>query len=93
MYPSEGGSIFVRGQRAKIGSPRDAIALGIGMVHQHFVLVDPFTVTENIILGDEQEAVLDMSQAEGRVAELAESYGFQVDPGGYRPDVARLSPG
>jgi len=81
MYPAEEGRIFVRGQKAKIGSPRDAIALGIGMVHQHFVLVDPFTVTENIILGDEQQAVLDMSEAEGRVAELAESYGFQVDPG------------
>ena len=81
MYPAEEGRILVRGQEAKIGSPRDAIALGIGMVHQHFVLVDPFTVTENIILGDEQQAVLDMSDAEKRVADLAESYGFQVDPG------------
>ena len=90
MYPAEEGRIFVRGKEAKIGSPRDAIALGIGMVHQHFVLVDPFTVTENIILGDENEAVLDMSEAERRVAELADSYGFQVDPG--RP-VEELSVG
>ena len=81
MYPAEEGRIFVRGGAAKIGSPRDAIALGIGMVHQHFVLVDPFTVTENIILGDENEAVLDMSEAQRRVSELADSYGFQVDPG------------
>jgi len=81
MYPADEGRIFVRGGAAKIGSPRDAIALGIGMVHQHFVLVDPFTVTENIILGDENEAVLDMSEAQRRVSELADSYGFQVDPG------------
>jgi simple sugar transport system ATP-binding protein len=90
MYPAEGGRIFVRGQEAKIASPRDAIALGIGMVHQHFVLVDPFTVTENIILGDEQEAVLDMSAAEARVTELADSYGFKIEPG--RP-IEELSVG
>jgi simple sugar transport system ATP-binding protein len=80
MYPADGGRILVRGREERIASPRDAIALGIGMVHQHFVLVDPFTVTENIILGDERQAVLDMSEAERRVAELAESYGFQIDP-------------
>ena len=51
LYPPDGGRIFVRGEQVKIASPRDAIALGIGMVHQHFVLVDPFTVAENIILG------------------------------------------
>ena len=56
MYPADGGRIVVRGKEVRIASPRDAIALGIGMVHQHFVLVDPFTVTENIILGDEGEA-------------------------------------
>ena len=56
MYPADGGRIIVRGQEVKIASPRDAIALGIGMVHQHFVLVDPFTVTENIILGNEGQA-------------------------------------
>jgi len=88
MYPAEEGRIFVRGKEAKIGSPRDAIALGIGMVHQHFVLVDPFTVTENIILGDEQEAVLDMSEAQGRVAELADSYGFRVDPAAVVEDLS-----
>ncbi len=46
MYPADGGRIVVRGDEVKVASPRDAIALGIGMVHQHFVLVDPFTVTE-----------------------------------------------
>jgi simple sugar transport system ATP-binding protein len=64
----------------KIASPRDAIALGIGMVHQHFVLVDPFTVTENVILGDESGAILDMDDANARVAKLADAYGFVVKP-------------
>ena len=80
MYPADGGRIFVRGEEARIGSPRDAIALGIGMVHQHFVLVDPFTVTENIILGEEGGALLDLDASRQRVAELAESYAFRVDP-------------
>ena len=81
MYPSDGGRILVRGDEIKIGSPRDAIANGIGMVHQHFVLVDPFTVTENIILGEEGGERLDMDAARQRVAELADSYAFRVDPG------------
>ena len=80
MYPADGGQITVRGKEVKIASPRDAIALGIGMVHQHFVLVDPFTVTENIILGDEGHAILDTADAERRVRELADTYGFHVQP-------------
>ena len=80
MYPADGGQITVRGQEVKIASPRDAIALGIGMVHQHFVLVDPFTVTENIILGNEGHAILDTADAERRVRELADTYGFHVRP-------------
>ena len=80
MYPSDGGSIFVRGQEVKIASPRDAIALGIGMVHQHFVLVDPFTVAENVILGDEDGRVLHEEDAEAKVAEIARAYRFQIDP-------------
>jgi len=51
LYPPDEGQILVRGNPARIGSPRDAIAFGIGMVHQHFVLVDRFTVTENVVLG------------------------------------------
>jgi ABC-type uncharacterized transport system ATPase subunit len=88
MYPADGGRIVVRGQEARIGSPRAAIALGIGMVHQHFVLVDPFTVTENIILGEEGGAVLDLDQAKKRVGELADSYGFRVDPGAVVDDLS-----
>ena len=88
MYPADEGRMIVRGQEVKIASPRDAIALGIGMVHQHFVLVDPFTVTENIILGDEDGAVLDRSDAERKVRELAESYGFVVRPDAVIEDLS-----
>lgn len=90
MYPADGGRILVRGQEAPISTPRDALALGIGMVHQHFVLVDPFTVTENVILGDEGGTVLDMATAEDRVRQLADTYGFRVDP---RATVESLSVG
>jgi ABC-type uncharacterized transport system ATPase subunit len=80
LYPPDGGTIRVRGEVVKIASPRDAIALGIGMVHQHFVLVDPFTVAENVILGDEGGPILHTETAEQKVAELAEAYGFEIDP-------------
>jgi general nucleoside transport system ATP-binding protein len=79
IYPADSGRIRVRGQEVKIASPRDAISLGIGMVHQHFVLVDPFTVTENIILGEEGGSRLDIDAASRQVADLAEQYGFRVD--------------
>ena len=71
LYPPDQGRISVRGQEVRIHPPRDAIALGIGMVHQHFVLVDRFTVTENIILGAEGGPLLDMEAAHAKVAELA----------------------
>ena len=80
MYPADEGRIVVNGEEVKIASPRVAIKHGIGMVHQHFVLVDPFTVTENVILGDEGQAILDMEAAHEKVATLAKTYGFQVRP-------------
>jgi ABC-type uncharacterized transport system ATPase subunit len=88
IYPHDGGRIFVRGSEAKIASPRDAIALGIGMVHQHFVLVDPFTVTENIILGEEGGAILDVDGAQKRVAKLADQYAFRVNPSARVEDLS-----
>jgi simple sugar transport system ATP-binding protein len=88
IYPADAGRIVVRGKEVKIASPRDAIALGIGMVHQHFVLVDPFTVTENIILGEEGGARLDVDSANRRVAELAEQYAFRVDPAAVVEDLS-----
>jgi general nucleoside transport system ATP-binding protein len=80
MYPPEDGRIVVRGNEAHIHSPRDAIALGIGMVHQHFVLVDRFTVAENIILGAEDGMLVDYQGARRRIEDLARSYGFAVGP-------------
>ena len=80
MYPHDVGSIEVRGQPVRIHSPRDAIALGIGMVHQHFVLVDPFTVAENVILGQEAGPIIRAEEANRKVQDLADTYGFQIDP-------------
>ena len=80
LYPADEGRISVRGREVRIASPRDAIAHGIGMVHQHFMLVDRFTVAENIILGAEGGPVIDLADAERNIADLAREYGFQVDP-------------
>ena len=80
LYPPDGGRIRIRGREVRISSPRDAIAFGIGMVHQHFVLVDRFTVTENIVLGSEGGLLLDLEGAGEKVRDLAEGYGFYVDP-------------
>jgi general nucleoside transport system ATP-binding protein len=90
LYPPDGGRIVVRGDEARIASPRNAIALGIGMVHQHFMLVDRFTVTENIILGAEGSALVDYEEAAKKIGELAGSYGFAIDP---KRRVADLSVG
>ena len=88
MYPADEGRITIDGDEVRIHSPRDAIKNGIGMVHQHFVLVDPFTVTENVILGEEDGAVLRLEAAEKRVAQLAEAYGFKIDPSAVVEDLS-----
>ncbi|MFN2490256.1 MAG: ABC transporter ATP-binding protein [Actinomycetota bacterium] len=90
LYPPDEGRILVRGEEVKIPSPRAAIAHGIGMVHQHFMLVDRFTVAENIILGAEGGALLDADGAAGSIADLARNYGFNIDP---RERVEELSVG
>ena len=77
------GSISINGQSLKISGPNVAIKHGIGMVHQHFMLVEPFTVTQNIVLGSEPThsfGILDLSKAEREVEELSERYGLAVDP-------------
>src|ERR671914_1134091 len=79
LYPPDDGRILVRGEEVKIGSPRVAISLGIGMVHQHFVLVDRFTVAENVILGAEGGPVIDLERAVKDIEEQAKSYGFKLD--------------
>ncbi|MFW6184219.1 MAG: ABC transporter ATP-binding protein [Chloroflexota bacterium] len=80
LYQPDEGQIKVRDQAVTIHSPADAIRLGIGMVHQHFKLVPPFTVAENIVLGLEGSAFLDVKQAERDIAAVAQQYGLDVDP-------------
>jgi simple sugar transport system ATP-binding protein len=81
IYHPDEGSIFVNGQRANFKGPRDAVLAGLGMVHQHFMLIPRFSVTENVILGSEGgDVMLDRASAERRVGEIAEEYGLRVDP-------------
>ncbi|WP_040228311.1 ABC transporter ATP-binding protein [Bhargavaea cecembensis] len=82
LYQPEGGEIRVRGKKVNITDPNVANDLGIGMVHQHFMLVENFTVTENIILGNEptKGGSLNISSAAKKVAELSKQYGLNVDP-------------
>ena len=82
MYKPDRGSIKVRGKEVKISNPNVANDLGIGMVHQHFKLVDNFTVTENIILGCEPRKGLtvDIKRAAKKIEELSKQYGLNVDP-------------
>ena len=78
-FPDE-GHIFVGGNEVTIRSPKDAFALGIGMIHQHFKLVDVLTAVENIILGLDEGAVPDLKEAARKIQALADRYGFEVDP-------------
>ncbi|MDG4901615.1 MULTISPECIES: ABC transporter ATP-binding protein [unclassified Mesorhizobium] len=82
FYQADSGEIRVAGKPVSINTPNDAIALGIGMVHQHFMLVDNFTVLENVILGAETDALLKSSIAKARseLERLEREYGLEVDP-------------
>ncbi len=78
-FPDE-GQLFIDGEEAIIASPKDAFDYKIGMIHQHFKLVDVFSATENIVLGLKETGKYDLTAAEKRVAEICERYGFEVDP-------------
>lgn len=90
LYQPEQGEIRVKGKPVKITNPNIANDLGIGMVHQHFMLVEPFTVTENIILGKEKtvRGKIDLKQAEKEVQEISERYGLAVDPQAKIADIS-----
>ena len=78
-FPDE-GQIFVDDREVVIRSPKDALDLGIGMIHQHFKLVDVLTATENIVLGIEEKGRLDLNAASKKVRDICDKYGFEVDP-------------
>jgi simple sugar transport system ATP-binding protein len=97
LYQPDEGTISLNGRPTRITSPHDAIAQGIGMVHQHFMLVPPLTVTENIILGQEslqpatrfmgRLSALDRRSAAHRIRALSHKYGLDVDPDAYVKDL------
>lgn len=90
LYQPEKGEIRVNGEPVKITNPNIANELGIGMVHQHFMLVDPFTVTENIILGKEpsKSGKINLKAASKKVRELSERYHLSVDPDAKIKDIS-----
>ena len=90
LYKPDKGQIFVRGEQVDIHSPNDAIKHGVGMVHQHFMLIPVMTVTENVMLGVETTRnglFLDRISAEKRIREISERYGLEVDPDAYIKDL------
>ena len=83
LYKPTKGEIFINGKRIDIHSPTDAIRQGIGMVHQHFMLVPVLTVTENVMLGEESMKnglFLDRKQVSNRIREISQKYGLLADP-------------
>ncbi len=90
LYKPDEGEILVRGQKAEIHGPNDAIARGIGMVHQHFMLIPVMTVTENVMLGVEPTRngiILDKAKVAARIREISEQYNLEVDPDIYVKDL------
>lgn len=90
LYQPDKGEIKVRGEKVAITDPNVANRLGIGMVHQHFMLVENFTVAENIILGSEptKAGKINLAKAEKDVSELSERYGLKVDPKAKIEDIS-----
>jgi general nucleoside transport system ATP-binding protein len=90
LYAPDEGQVLVRGEEVSIKSPNDAIARGIGMVHQHFMLVPVMTVAENVMLGEETTKngiFLDKKQVAQRIREISAEYGLEVDPDAYIKDL------
>jgi simple sugar transport system ATP-binding protein len=90
LYQPQEGEIIVKGHKTSIKSPNDAMALGIAMVHQHFLLTPPHSVTENIIVGlkETRGFLLNKSTAEKKIIQLSEKYGLKIDPKAIVADLA-----
>lgn len=80
IYFPDAGEIFIDGKEVVIASPKDAFQHKIGMIHQHFKLVDVFSAVENIVLGLENEGRFDLKKSAKRIREISEQYGFEIDP-------------
>ncbi len=82
FYTADEGEIHIDGKRCDIRSPHDAIAIGLGMVHQHFMLIPPMTVLENVVLGAEPGSAgrIDFKKAEEQIRRLSSDFGFDIDP-------------
>lgn len=90
LYRQDEGEIIVRGKNVEIHSPSDAIAAGIGMVHQHFMLIPVFTVTENVMLGEESTrfgGFLNRAEASAKIRKISDQFNLQVDPDAYVKDL------
>ncbi|MBU4349501.1 ABC transporter ATP-binding protein [bacterium] len=90
LYNCDEGKIFIRGEEAYFKGPSDAIKRGIGMVHQHFMLIQVFTITENLILGAEptKGSSLDIKKAEEEITALSQKYQLNIDPQAYVMDIS-----
>ncbi|MDU2829742.1 MAG: ABC transporter ATP-binding protein [Anaerococcus sp.] len=90
MFPQNEGEIYIKGEEIVNNSPKKAIKMGIGMVHQHFMLIEPFTVTENIILGYEgkNNLIIDRNKAKEEVLNLSKEYGLLIDPDSKVSDIS-----
>ena len=82
LLPADSGEILIDGKKVEINSPADALAVGIGMVHQHFMLVPVFTVAENIVLGHEQSerGVITLTDAKAKIKKICDEFKFEIDP-------------
>lgn len=82
LYQPDEGEIFIRGKKTELSTPRKSIEAGVGMVHQHFMLIKAMTAIENVILGltSEREPWLDLAQAKSKVLELSQKYNLGIDP-------------
>jgi ABC-type uncharacterized transport system ATPase subunit len=90
LYKPTKGEIFINGQKVEISGPTDAIRQGIGMVHQHFMLIPVLTVTENVMLGEESihsGIFLDRKKVASRIRDISKQFGLQVDPDAYIKDL------
>ncbi len=80
IYYPDGGQIYINGEPVSISSPHEAYSYGIGMIHQHFKLVDVFTAAQNIVLGLKEPGGLDLKAASKKIKAICDAYGFDVDP-------------